>query len=136
MGGGNKSMSNTVDNRVVEMQFDNKDFEKNVATSMNTIDKLKKSLDFSESGKGLDGLQRSVDSFSIANIQEGLAAIQYRFSNMGIAGMTTIQELTRSALGMLNNIGYRVKDLIMSGGIARAMNIENAKRIYLYYFFH
>lgn len=37
-------MSKTIDERVVEMQFDNKHFEKNVATSMNTIDKLKSNL--------------------------------------------------------------------------------------------
>jgi hypothetical protein len=34
-------MSTTVDNRIVEMRFDNKQFESNVATSMNTLDKLK-----------------------------------------------------------------------------------------------
>ena len=37
-------MSKTIDEKVVEMRFDNKQFEYNVATSMSTIEKLKKSL--------------------------------------------------------------------------------------------
>ena len=36
-------MSKTIDQRVVEMRFDNANFEKNVSTSMSTLDKLKKS---------------------------------------------------------------------------------------------
>ncbi len=38
-------MSKTIDERVVEMRFDNKQFESNVQTSLSTIEKLKKSLD-------------------------------------------------------------------------------------------
>jgi hypothetical protein len=39
-------MADTVENRVVEMEFDNKDFEKNVSVSLNTLDKLKEALQF------------------------------------------------------------------------------------------
>ena len=116
-----------VDDRIVEMKFNNQDFEKNVATSMNTLDKLKQSLNFSDSGKSLDGLQKSVNSFSMSGIQESLSAIQDRFSTMGIVGMTVIQNLTNFALSTLGNIGAKINSLIVQGGISRAMNIENAK---------
>ena len=43
-------MSRNVDERVVEMQFDNAQFERNVKTSMNSIDQLKQSLDFNGVG--------------------------------------------------------------------------------------
>ena len=46
-------MSKTVDERVVSMQFDNKNFESNVKTTMSTLDKLKKSLNLEKSAKGL-----------------------------------------------------------------------------------
>ena len=48
MEGGYKAMSKTIDQRVVEMRFDNANFEKNVSTSMSTLDKLKKSLKFED----------------------------------------------------------------------------------------
>ena len=39
-------MSRTIDEKVVEMRFDNQDFERNVSQSMSTLDKLKKALNF------------------------------------------------------------------------------------------
>ena len=49
-------MSKEIDQRVVQMEFDNKNFENNVKTSMTTLDKLKQSLNFGSASKGLDGL--------------------------------------------------------------------------------
>ena len=46
-------MSRQVDEKVVSMKFDNKQFEANVKTSMGTIDKLKSSLNFKGASKGL-----------------------------------------------------------------------------------
>jgi len=57
-------MSSTVDNRVVEMQFNNRQFETNVRTSMSTLDKLKSSLNLSGAAKSLDGLGNASDKAS------------------------------------------------------------------------
>ena len=51
-------MSKTVDERVVSMQFDNRRFERNVKTSMGTIKKLKNSLNFEETSKSLEELDK------------------------------------------------------------------------------
>lgn len=48
--------STTVDSRVVEMRFDNKQFENNVQTSMSTLEKLKQSLNLSGASKGLENV--------------------------------------------------------------------------------
>ena len=45
-------MSTTVDERIVSMQFDNKNFENNVQTSLGTLDKLKNSLNLQQKLKG------------------------------------------------------------------------------------
>lgn len=47
-------MSTTIDNQIVNLQFNNKDFEKNAAQSLKTVDKLKKSLDFSGVKSGFE----------------------------------------------------------------------------------
>ena len=52
-------MSKQVDERVVSMQFDNKQFENNVKTSMSTIDKLKQALNFKGASKGFDTINSS-----------------------------------------------------------------------------
>ena len=47
-------MSTTIDEKVVKMRFDNQQFESNVQTSLNTLDRLKKSLDMEGAAKGLE----------------------------------------------------------------------------------
>lgn len=49
-------MSNAIDSKVVEMKFDNRDFEANVKNSLSTLDKLKQALNFKGSVKGLNAI--------------------------------------------------------------------------------
>ena len=60
-------MSTEIDRRVVEMQFDNKDFERNVQTSLTTIEKLKMALNF-DGAKGLDSITKAADKVDMSNI--------------------------------------------------------------------
>lgn len=70
----------TIDERVVEMRFDNKDFEKNVQTSLKTIDKLKDSLDFEDATKSLDDLQDAARHFTLDDIGNALENLSEKFS--------------------------------------------------------
>ena len=54
-----------VDTNVVEMQFDNRNFEKNVATSMSTLDKLKAKLSFKGVIDGLDDFGRAAKNVDL-----------------------------------------------------------------------
>ena len=54
-------MSTTIDQKVVEMQFNNANFERNVATSMSTLEKLKRALKFDGASKGLENIQSSAN---------------------------------------------------------------------------
>ena len=55
-------MSQTIDYRVVEMKFDNKQFESGAATTMSTLDKLKKSLDFSKIGDSFKNINKAANN--------------------------------------------------------------------------
>ena len=61
-------MAGNMDERVVSMEFDNKQFEKNVKTSMKTIDDLKESLDFDDAGKGFDEFTDKCKKFGKNNV--------------------------------------------------------------------
>jgi len=52
-------MGELLDERVVEMRFDNANFEHNVGQSIKTINKLKESLDFEDAGSSFDNLAAS-----------------------------------------------------------------------------
>ena len=61
-------MSKTVDERVVSMQFDNRQFESNVKTSMSTLEKLKQSLNFKDSAKGLESINAAANSVLVLKL--------------------------------------------------------------------
>ena len=90
----------SIDNRIVQMQFDNSQFEKETAKSLKTIENLKKSLMFDDAEKSLDSLQKAGDSFSLAKMAKGVEQLTDRFSTMGIIGMRVIQNLTDKAMAM------------------------------------
>ena len=93
-------MSNTIDNRVVRAEFDNKEFSKGTQQTLKDIDSLKKGLNFDDSVKGLDNVSKATRGINLNPLAEGLDAVKYRFSTLGIVGMTIIQNLTNSMLQM------------------------------------
>ena len=119
-------MSRTVDYKVVEMQFNNQDFEKNAKKSMETIDELKKSLDFSESAKGFEAIDDAANSVKLDGIQKALDELNNKFSSLGIVWINIIKDVYESLKSKLGGAISWVSDSIVSGGIKRAMNIENA----------
>ena len=73
-------MSTTIDEKVVEMRFDNKQFEANVATSLNTLDRLKKGLDLDGAAKGFDSLSNAAKRCDISAIGNVAEAVSSKFS--------------------------------------------------------
>ena len=61
-------MSKTVDERVVSMQFDNEHFERNVKTTMSTLDRLKQSLNLSGSAKGLENIGTAAKNVNMSSL--------------------------------------------------------------------
>lgn len=120
-------MSNTVDTRVVEMQFNNQNFEKNVATSISTLDKLKNALNFGNSAKQLNNLQTATNNVDFSPFTSALDAVQSRFSMLGIVGATVISNLTTTLMGKAKQLLTAIPNQISQGGLSRAMNIEQAK---------
>lgn len=120
------SSATTIDERIVEMRFDNKQFESGAKETMDTLDKLKTALNLSTSAKSLEGLDKAAKSISLEGIASGIESLQNRFSTLGIVGMRVIENITDGLMGGLSRAVGFVSDAIVSGGIKRAMNIENA----------
>lgn len=91
-------MSKVVDERVVEMRFDNRDFESNVKTSMSTLDRLKKALKLDGLSKGLDNLGKSAKKVDMSGLSNGIDTVNARFSAMQVVGMTALSNITSAAM--------------------------------------
>lgn len=120
-------MSKKVDERVVEMRFENGQFEKGVAQSTESLNKLKKSLNLEGAAKGLENVNSAAKNTSgIESLAASLEKVEHRFSTMGIVGMRVIENLTDSAMRLANRALNFLTSGIIQGGINRAKNLENA----------
>ena len=97
-------MSKVVDERVVQMQFDNSQFERNVSTSMSTLDKLKRSLNLSGAAKGLSELGNAAKGISMNGLGSAVDTVRTKFSALQVIGVTALANITNSAV----NAGKRI----------------------------
>ena len=93
-------MNKELEQKIVEMKFDNSDFEQKVAQSLVTLGKLKESTKLEDAGKGLDNLSKSAKNLDLSHIADGIDKLNARFSNFGIVGMTVMQNLTNAAINL------------------------------------
>lgn len=97
-------MSKKIDERVVEMQFDNKQFEREVSTTMSTIDKLKEKLKFSGAADGLENVGKAAKKVDMSGLGAGVDTIQMKFSALEVMAVTALANITNSAV----NAGKRM----------------------------
>ena len=91
-------MSTTIDQRVVEMRFDNKQFEANVATTMSTLEKLKSKLNFTESAKGLEAIGKAANKTDFSGLNAGVETVHAKFSALEVIGISALNNITNSAM--------------------------------------
>ena len=91
-------MSTTIDERVVEMRFDNKQFESNVATSMSTLEKLKKSLNLTGASKGLEDVGTATKRVDMSGLGGAVDSVKAKFSALQVVGVTALANITNSAV--------------------------------------
>ena len=97
-------MSKTVDEKVVEMRFDNAQFERNVTTSMGTLDKLKKALNFKDSSKSLETVSAAAKKVDMSGLYNGVETVRMKFSALEVMAVTALANITNSAV----NAGKRM----------------------------
>ena len=123
-------MSTTIDQRIVEMRFDNKQFESNVQTSLSTIGRLKESLNFSGAFKGLENIGSAISRVNFSGLKAGVEDFGSAIDRIDMSGFSSGVEsvgLRFSALDVLAvTILSRIADAAITAGkiIATALTIE------------
>ena len=99
-------MSTTVDERVVEMRFDNKQFEQNIQPRLSSLDKLKKSLNLEGAAKGLETVNDAANKCSgnMSPLSNAVETVRVRFSALEVMAITALQNITNSALAAGKNL--------------------------------
>ena len=95
-------MSKTIDQRVVEMKFDNKKFEDGIKESMSTLNQFDKSLNsLGNNSKAFDGINKSIHNLDFNPLQTGLEVAANKFN-----------WLESIAVGALMRIGSKITDYV------------------------
>lgn len=121
-------MANEVDSRVVELKFENKQFEEAVSKSLATLNNLKEALNFKKMDtSSLEKVQKTVNDMDFSHIEKSLDSLESRFSTFGIVGMTAIQKLTSSVMDMGMKIAGAIPNQMIQGALNRAGGIKQAQ---------
>lgn len=133
-------MSTTIDNRVVQMTFNNKSFEKGVEDTLKTLDRLNKSLEFKDASKGFDAIQTAADNTDFKQLQDNVQKLTDRFSGLGIIGMQIWTKIGDAAWNLItgpfkkveaaiSNTINTIENKISQGGWNRALNLDKAENM-------
>lgn len=109
-------MSREVDSRVVEMQFNNENFEKNTKQTIGTIDKLMEKLQFKGAEKGFEKLDAAAEDVDFSTMQRSLDTLESKFSTLNIVATTALMNITNKFVDagekMVKSLSF---DQVMSG---------------------
>lgn len=91
-------MSTEVDQRVVQMQFDNKQFESATATTMSTLEKLKEKLNLKGATKGLEDVDAAAKKLDFSHISNAVETVKGKFTALEVMAVTALANITNSAV--------------------------------------
>ena len=97
-------MSTTIDEKVVEMRFDNQNFERNARTSMSTLAKLKQSLKLDGAAKGFDEIDSAAKKINMPALGSAVEAVNSKFSALEVMGVTALVNITNQAVNAAKHI--------------------------------
>lgn len=104
-------MSKEIDERIISLEFDNKNFEKNVRSSMSTLDKLKQSLNFKGATKGLEAVDTAAKKVNFTPLANAVDTIGVRFNAMQVIATTALANITNGVVNagkqMLNSFAIQ-----------------------------
>lgn len=106
----------TVDNRVVEMQFDDKDFTPGIKAAIDSLDKLQQALHLDTSTKGLSAI-----SSAALTVSGEINGMQYAVTNV----TSSFSALQLAAMTVLTNIVNKVTDAGIR--IAKSLSIDQVQ---------
>lgn len=109
----------SIDKRIVQMQFDNQNFESGVKTTMSTLQRLNEKLKMKGATGGLDDVNKGISKLSssgISGLASGVETVTSKFSALSVIGMTALANITNSAVNAGKNIVKALTiDPVMTG---------------------
>ena len=116
MEGGDQEVSTSIDERIVAMKFDGKQFQNGVSESLNSLNKLKSGLDLKGATSGLEAIDASAKRINFDGMSGALEGVKVKFSALQVVAVTALSNIANSAIEAGKNlISSLTIDPIMDG---------------------
>lgn len=123
----------SVDERVVKMTFDNKQFESGVKQSIKSLDDLDKKINLDKTSRKLETIEESakkLDKVKFDNMGDSMEKVIAKFGTMDAVAFSVVNNITNSVLNSAKKVATAVPNMIKEGGWNRALNIDKAKFLF------
>ena len=109
-------MSREVDQRVVEMRFDNAQFEKNTRESMKTLDRLQEKLQFKDVDKGFENIEKAQRNVNFDEMEGALDTLKVKFNALDVMAVAALTNITNKIVDTGERLVKRLSvDQVASG---------------------
>ena len=124
-------MSANVDERIVQMQFDNQQFEAKAQNTITTLNALSQALQLpSASTKGFTQVQESANKLNFDRINQAIETVNYRFSTFGIMATNVLNRISNAAIDMGKTLISSVTSQPLKDGFSEyETKMDSVKRI-------
>ena len=119
----------TIDERVVRMRLDSNQFKSAASGITKTLDSLKEKLQFKNAGAGLDNVTKAANKVNFKGIEAGINAINSKFSTMGVAFMSVVNQITNSAMNAGRQLANSMIKPIQQGVSEYATEVNSVETI-------
>ena len=111
-------MSREVDQRVVEMRFDNAQFEKNTRESIKTLDRLQDKLQFKDVDKGFENIEKAQRNVNFDEMEGALDTLKVKFNALDVMAVAALTNITNKIV----NTGERLVKSLSVDQVASGWN--------------
>lgn len=117
----------SIENKIVGLQFDNKQFQQAMAQTMAQIERMKVATQNFNSNQGFAGLQASANAVNLSNISTQVDQINSKFSALGALAFTVLQRIGNTAMDAGGRLVNGLMGPLIQGGMTRSLQIEQAR---------
>lgn len=107
-------MAGATDTRIVQMQFDNKSFERDIKTSEKSLERFKEHLDFSKCEKSLEDFSNATKALSFESMANNLQKLADKFTGLGTISELVLSQVrrgiestARQVSNLVNQLGFQ-----------------------------
>lgn len=117
----------SIDQRIVELKFNGKQFQSGIQAAIASLDNLKKNLNMNKAASEFDKVEKASKKVTFNDLYTSVDSISNRFSTFGIVAMSALNQITTTAMQTGKRLLSALTSPLIEGGKRRALNIEQAK---------